>query len=109
MTCDMTVLAYIDDFTIYSKSFDDYCEHLERVLARISKLGLKLKASKVEFLGHEISSEGIAPNKKKVEAIEKFPVPQSLKAVRSFLGVTSYYRRFIQDYATIAESLIMLT
>ena len=52
-----------------------------------------------------MSTEGVKPNPKKIEAIAKFPVPQDRKAVRQFLGLGSYYRSFIKDYARRAEPL----
>ena len=106
------VLPFIDDFTIHSRSFTDHLTHLEQVLSRIKAARLKLKPSKCVFgthktlfLGHELSAEGIGPNIKKVEVIKHFSCPRDLKSLRSFLGITGYYRRFIQDYATLAEPL----
>jgi hypothetical protein len=60
------------------------------------------------FLGHEISHEGITSSVEKVEAVEKFATPTSVKNVRQFLGLTSYYRKFIDGYATIAGPLYLL-
>lgn len=75
--------------------------------------GREVKSSKcffavkrVEFLGHEVSALGMGPNCWKVEAIQSFSRPVDLKVLRPFLGKSSYYRRFIEDYAIIAESLI---
>ena len=109
------VLPFIDDFTIHSTNFEQHLIHLEDVLQRISAAGLKLKpskcvfgADKVLFLGHELSAAGVGPNSKKIEAIVRMPPPSTLKELRSFLGMTSYYRRFIKDYAAVAESLYYL-
>ena len=102
-------LVYLDDIIIYSESFEDHIKHLSMVFQRLEEAGLKLKASKchfaknhINYLGHVVTDEGISPDPKKVEAVKDFPQPKFLKEVRSFLGLTSYYRRFIKDYAKIA-------
>lgn len=78
--------------------------------------GLKLKLSKchflrqsVDYLGYVITPNGLQPNGKQVVAVAEFPVPKSVAAVRQFLGLTSYYRRFIHQFAKIAEPLHRLT
>ena len=72
--------------------------------------GLKLKPSKcyffkeeIEYLGHVVSGEGISTNPKKVEAVIKWPIPQTVYDVRSFLGFVGYYRRFIKNFSKIAK------
>lgn len=102
-------LVYLDDIIIYSESFEDHLKHLSMVFQRLQEAGLNLKASKchfaksyINYLGHVVSDQGISPDPKKVEAVKDFPKPKSLREVRSFLGLTSYYRRFIKDYAKIA-------
>ena len=86
------------------------------MLLRIVKAGLKLKPSKcffamdrVLFLGHEVSAAGLGPNKVKTKAIECLPLPTDLKSLRSFLGMSSFFRRFVKDCATLADPLIQLT
>lgn len=100
------VLPYINDFTTYSKNFKRHLVHLENVQYRIKTAGLKIKPSKcffgqliIAFLGHEISAQGVQPSPEKVKAVKEFPVPSSLRAVKSFLGLTGYYRRHIKDHA----------
>jgi transposase InsO family protein len=109
-------LVYLDDIIVYSPSFELHLEHLESVLKQLQASGLTLQISKCQFcktklkyLGHVVSSTGIEPDPDKVRAVQAYPVPTRLKEVRSFLGLTSYYRRFIKNYATIAEPLISLT
>ena len=109
-------LVYIDDIIIYSSSFEDHLTHLELVLRQIQHSGLTLKINKCHFcrthlkyLGHIVSKDGIQPDPDKLRAVREYPVPTKLKAVRTFLGLTSYYRRFIQNFATLAEPLIELT
>ena len=91
-------------------------EHLRKVFARLRRVGLKLHPgkcrfarAKVVYLGHVVTSEGIGPNPEKVEAVQKFPVPTAVKGVRQFLGLASYYRRFIPLFAKIAAPLHALT
>ena len=110
------VSAYIDDILVFSATIEEHLEHLRRVLKRLKEVGLKLKpvkcrfASKeVEYLGHVITPDGLQPNPKLVSAVKEFPTPRSLPEVRRFLGLASYYRRFIWRFAKIAEPLHQLT
>ncbi len=87
-----------------------------RVLQRLREAGLKLKPAKchflqkrVEFLGHVVSEDGISPDPRKVEAVQNFPRPENLKTLRSFLGLASYYRRFVQGFSAVAYPLFALT
>jgi hypothetical protein len=109
-------LVYMDDIIIYSKTLEDHCEHLEQVLQLLIKAGLKLNPDKCDFfrkqilfLGHMVSEKEIKPNPMLVEKIQKCPPPQTKRKVRSFLGLASYYRRFIKDFSQIAKPLYDLT
>ena len=106
------LLVYLDDLLVYSKTFDEYLAHLDRLLQRIIDAGLKLKMDKCQFLrrqvhylGHTISAEGVSCEAGKVEAVKNWPVPATTTALRSFLGFFSYYRRFIQGFSKIAGPL----
>ena len=108
--------AYLDDLIIYSKSISDHCLHLQNVFDRIRKANLKLERSKctflrdeVPYLGHIITKNGIKPDDEKIKVIQKLERPQTVKGVRAFIGMTSYYRRYIPSYAKIAEPLTQLT
>ena len=97
--------VYIDDVLIFSETLEEHLEHTRLVLERLKKAGLKLKPSKchflrecVEYLGHLITPNGLKPNPKQVKAVIEFPVPESVTNVRQFLGLTSYYRRFIAQF-----------
>ncbi|CAF4592125.1 unnamed protein product, partial [Rotaria magnacalcarata] len=107
---------YLDDIIVYSPTFSSHLQHLESVLQQIQESGLTLHLSKCQFcktklryLGHVVSQAGIEPDPEKIRAVRDYPVPTRLKEVRTFLSLTSYYRRFIKNYATIAEPLISLT
>ena len=63
----------------------------------------------VEFLGHIVSGAGVSTDPNKIKAKEEWPVPRNVKEVRSFIGICSYYRRFIRDFAKIAKPLYKLT
>ena len=109
-------LVYIDDVIIFSKTFQEHLSRLAAVFDRLREAHLKLKPSKchfacssVNFLGFVVSSEGILPDPSKITAVETFPVPSSVKDVRSFLGLSNYYRRFVKDFAKIASPLNRLT
>ena len=109
------LLVYLDDILVYSKTVDEHLERLELVLSKLHQHGLKLEPKKcqffkrkVNFLGHEISSAGIATDQEKVRAVTNWPVPTTVKDVRSFLGFCSYYRRFVKGFAQIAKPLHQL-
>ena len=108
-------LVYIDDVLIFSKNFDQHLEHLELVFSNLRAANLTLQPSKcrfaaaeIEYLGFLISGSGIRTNPLKTSAIDTFPQPKTAKKVKSFLGMTSYYRKFVKDYAHIASPLTAL-
>lgn len=110
------VIIYIDDILIYSNSLEDLRTLTHRVFDLAQQASLYMKASKCEFertsvlfLGFQISSSGITTNPKKIEAISTFPVPKSLSEARSFIGLVSYYRRFVPEFASIASPITGLT
>ena len=109
------VLIYLDDIIVFSTTIEEHLQRLERVFSRLREHGLKLKPSKchlfqteVSYLGHVISDKGIATDPAKLEAVRRWPTPKTKKDVRSFLGFTGYYRRFIRGYAQIAKPLFGL-
>jgi len=109
-------LAYLDDIIIYSSTVSDSLVRLQLLFERIRDAGLKFKFSKchllkrsLKFLGHIVSEEGIATNPEKVSAVRDWVVPESVHEVRSFLGLCSYYRKFIEGFANIAAPLHQLT
>ncbi|KAK1435339.1 hypothetical protein QVD17_01100 [Tagetes erecta] len=113
---DRSVIVFIDDILIYSRSKDDHARHLREVLEVLRKEKLYAKFSKcafwlreVQFLGHVINASGILVDPAKVEAVMKWSPPKTPTEVRSFLGLAGYYRRFIQDFSKIASPLTKLT
>ena len=106
------LLIYLDDVIIYSRSLDEHFEHLNRVFDKIRSAGLKLQPHKctfarkqVRYLGHVVSGDGVAPDPEKIRTIREFPQPTNLSELRRFLGMASYYRRFIFEFAEIAQLL----
>ena len=109
-------LIYIDDIIIFSASYEEHLARLRLVFNRLRDANLKLKPSKcrfasqsVDFLGFVVSSKGISPDSSKIEVVKSFPVPKSVKEVRSFLGLCNYYRRFVEGFSKIASPLNRLT
>ncbi len=96
------VFVYLDDIQIFSPSLQLHTQHVWRVLQRLLDNQLFVKAEKCEFhaesvtfLGHIISTRGIQPDPAKIEAVSKWPVPDSFKALQHFLGFANFYRRYI--------------
>jgi transposase InsO family protein len=110
------VMVYIDDILIYSGTADEHEQLVEWVLRRLQDEGYYAHPDKceffrhqVEFLGHVISASGVAVQQHKVQRVREWPVPQTKRDVKSFLGMTGYYRKFIQSYSRVALPLTDLT
>ena len=108
-------IIYLDDVIVFSKTPKDHIERLRGVFHKLFLAGLKLKPrkckffkSKIAYLGHIVSAKGIETDLKKVEAVKNWTIPKTVTDVRSFLGFTNYYRRFIKDYAKVARLLNIL-
>ena len=108
--------AYIDDVVIFSTTWEDHLKAVRSVLGRLRQAGLTAKPRKCQFgmkectyLGHVVGGGVVKPHVSKLEAVASFPVPKTKKEVRTFLGLSGYYRKFIPGYAGIAIPLTDLT
>jgi len=106
------VLIYMDDILIATKDSKSHMEILTEVFKRLVDNKLELRLDKCEFLqreikylGYIISGEGIKPDSKGMQAVKDFPVPTKAHEVQSFLGLCSYFRRFVKDFSTKAKPL----
>lgn len=109
-------LVYLDDIVIYGTNLEQHNYRLANVFNRLRQHNLKVKLSKCQFLkeeilflGHKVTREGLMPDPSKVQSVQDFPAPNTIKKLQSFLGLTNYYRKFIPDYAHKAEPLNKLT
>ncbi|KAL7293531.1 hypothetical protein TKK_0012974 [Trichogramma kaykai] len=108
--------AYLDDIIIATETFDDHLRVLKEILSRLNDANLTVNKEKsifgrseVKYLGVLVNRDGIKPDPSRVEPILNFPIPKSLKQLRRFLGMSSWYRKFLKDYATLVEPLTRLT
>jgi hypothetical protein len=112
---DKIIVVFIDNTLVYSKSTEDHEEHLRVMLQRLPDHQLYAKFTKCEFwinevsfLGHVISSEGIAMDPSKVRDVLDWEPPKSVHQVRSFLGLAGYYRRFIPNFSKVSKPITEL-
>lgn len=103
-------LVYLDDVIIFSRSLQEHVQKLKAVFDRFRQTNLKVQLDKSHFLrkevlylGHTITSEGLKPNNDKIDAILKYPIPETVTQIKSFLGLIGYYRKFIKDFAKITR------
>nr|GEV82141.1 reverse transcriptase domain-containing protein [Tanacetum cinerariifolium] len=112
---EKTMEVFMDDFSIFGNSFENCLSRLDKMLQRYKDTNLSLNWEKSHFmakegivLGHKISKNGIEVDKAKVDVIAKLPHPTTVKGIQSFLGHAGFYRRFIQDFSKISQSMTHL-
>jgi hypothetical protein len=108
--------AYMDDLVIFSPDWESHIEHVSDILETLKQANLTAKPSKcsfgqrqVNYLGYVVGEGMVKPQKTKVEAVVNWEPPKTKKDVKSFLGLTGYYRKFVPNYADIAAPLSDLT
>jgi len=109
-------LVYLDDVIVFSGSPEEHLQHLDEVLTLLGKAGVTLKASKchfsqeeVEYLGHVIRTGRVHVLEKNLWALRGLRYPETQNQMKSFLGISGVYRRFVADFAKIAKPLTALT
>ena len=113
---DDFVSAYLDDLLIFSDTYEEHVQHVQKVLEKMSAAGLQLDIDKCEFhvretkyLGLIIGADGIKMDAVKVKAVQEWAVPKTVKDIQSFLGFANFYRRFIKDFSRIVKPMVRLT
>ncbi|MBW0519344.1 hypothetical protein O181_059059 [Austropuccinia psidii MF-1] len=107
--------VYCDDILIYSETWEDHVQYIDRMLSNCTTINLKIPCKKCNFgqqellaLGHIVSGLSLAIDKNKVAAVLQKPVPKSIKKMQCFLGFASYYRNYIKNFSHITSSLYKL-
>jgi hypothetical protein len=110
------ICVFLDDILIPSETVEDNLTILDIVLKRLKQNKLRLRTDKchflmttINYLGYTVSSEGISPCQEHIDSVFRFPTPRNTREVQSFLGLVSYFRRFIQNFSYIAQPLCNLT
>jgi hypothetical protein len=109
-------LAYFDDLICYSATMDEHVHMLRKIFQSLEQANFKIQPDKfvfatdsVEYLGLIVTRDGVKPDPRKVQAIQKYSAPQNVRNVRSFIGLTIYYRRHVLNFSEIAKLLTSLT
>lgn len=106
------VQNYLDDLIVYGNTPDEHDQHLTAVIQRLKEAGLVLNENKchfkktsLRFLGHTITADGILPDQDHIDAVLKAPPPSDAVALRSFLGLVSWYLKFLPNFATVVAPM----
>lgn len=105
-------VVYLDDILIFSSSLEEHVNHINKIFIALRNANLKIQVDKcnffckeTEYLGHVLTPEGMKPNPNKIENIKNLKLPVTQKQIKSFLGITGYYRKFMKDYAKVAKPM----
>ncbi|XP_038977292.1 uncharacterized mitochondrial protein AtMg00860-like [Phoenix dactylifera] len=109
------VIVFFNDILIYSKTLEEHMRHLDLVLRTLEEYHFFIKPSKcafvqteLDYLGHVVSGDGVRVDIRKIEVMTDWPLPKDISALRGFLGLTGYYRRFVKGYSLIAKPLMTM-
>jgi len=110
------ISVYLDDFLIATETIEHHLRILEKVFKLLVANCLELRLdkcrflqTKLDYLGYTVTGEGIQPTDQGLEAVKKFPVPRNVRDTQSFLGLCSYFRKFVEGFSIIAKPLYDLT
>jgi len=108
--------VFVDDLNVHSESWGEHLQHLNAIFYKFREVNFKLNPNKccfatksIIFLGHVVSKEGTRPHPGKIKGVLHFPTPKTVTSVRSFLGLTDYYRKYIRGYSRLTSPLFELT
>jgi len=103
-------LFYLDDIICFSATMEEHAKKLGNIFERLEQANFKIQPEKcvfatdtVEYLGHVCTPQGIRPDPRKFKAIKEYPVPKTVKDIRSFIGLAGYYRRHIPNFARLSQ------
>lgn len=107
-----TCVVYLDDILVFSTSLREHVKSITDIFTVLEQTNLKIQIDKcnfmkkeTEFLGHILTKEGLKPNPNKIKVIQSLEIPKTEKQIKSFLGLTGYYRKFVKDYAKVAQPI----
>lgn len=107
-----TCVVYLDDILIFSTSLKEHVKAITDIFKVLEQTNLKIQIDKcnfmkkdTQFLGHVLTSEGLKPNPEKIKVIKELEIPKTERQIKSFLGLTGYYRKFVRDYAKVAQPI----
>ena len=104
--------VYLDDIIIFANGHEQFCERLDIVLTRLLEFNISIKAAKlnlgvsvVEYVGRQVSKDGITMSSKKIKGVTDFPMPRKTTELRSFLGLTNYFRDHVPNHSNVVAPL----